>query len=224
LLTVTGTDTTSTALASCLFYLCHNARAYERAAAEVRNAFSSTEEIRMGPKMNQCAYLRACIDESMRMSPSAAGTPWRESEAGGAFIDKQFIPEGIEVGTCIYSIHHNPAYYPQPFSFLPERWLSDEAHKVNQIPGLAHAAFNPFSIGPRSCIGKSLAYVELALALAHVLYSFDFRLAVGELGEVGEGRDNAEYGRHRVDEFQLQDHITSAKDGPYVEFRPRTAA
>ncbi|KAL1964517.1 hypothetical protein VTN77DRAFT_6943 [Rasamsonia byssochlamydoides] len=183
----------------------------------------------MGPKMSQCVYLRACIDESMRMSPSAATAPWREAEEGGAFVDKQFIPAGIDVGTCIYSIHHNAAYFPQPFLFIPERWLSEEAHKLgvnneNMNPALAHAAFNPFSIGPRSCIGKSLAYIELTLVLAHILYSFDFRLAVGELGEVGEGKENAEYGRHRVDEFQLYDHITCAKHGPYVEFRPRVDA
>ncbi|GFF89445.1 isotrichodermin C-15 hydroxylase [Aspergillus udagawae] len=220
-LIVAGTDTTSTAMAACFFYLSRNRAAYERAAAEVRNAFQSSEEIRMGAQMNQCTFLRACIDESMRMSPSAASSLWREAEEAGATVDGQYIPPGVDVGTCIYSIHHNPSYYPQPFSFKPERWIASECRAVQGDVGLARSAFNPFSIGPRSCIGKSLAYVELHLALANVLWAFDLRLAPGDLGKVGEGTEDAEYGRHRVGEYQLWDHLTAAKKGPYLEFSPR---
>lgn len=222
-LIVAGTDTSSTALAACFFYLCHHPDAYNRAAAEIRSTFENPEDIHMGPKMAQCKYLRACIDEAMRMSPSAASALWREAEGKGAMVDGQFIPGGVDVGTCIYSIHHNPEYYPQPFSYIPERWLKDDTSPVRG-QGNPSAAFNPFSIGPRSCIGKSLAYVELHLTLAHVLLAFDFRLAVGEPREVGEGKENAEYGRHRVNEFQLYDHLTCAKNGPFVEFCPRIMA
>ncbi|WEW56697.1 hypothetical protein PRK78_002145 [Emydomyces testavorans] len=208
-LIVAGTDTTSTALAASFFYLSHNRAAYERVTAEIRSVFHSLEEIKLGPQMNQCIFLRACIDESMRMSPSAASSLWRETEKNGATVDSEYIPAGVDVGTCIYSIHHNPAYYPQPFSFHPERWISDEAHKVDGDVALARSAFNPFSIGPRSCIGKGLAYVELQLALAHILWAFDFRLALGEQGLIGEGSQGAEYGRHRPrnphDEERLND-------------------
>ncbi|KAL1970236.1 hypothetical protein VTN77DRAFT_5396 [Rasamsonia byssochlamydoides] len=163
-LIVAGTDTTSTALAVCFFYLSHNNKAYHRTAEEVRSMFHSADENRMGPQMNQCTAL------------------WREAEEG-AVVDGKDIPQGVEVGTGIYSIHHNPAYYPQPFAFLPERWLPKEATNKAQaedVLHLAHAAFNPFSIGTRSCIGKGLAYTELHLALAHILWSFDFRLAEGK--------------------------------------------
>ncbi|EEP79614.1 conserved hypothetical protein [Uncinocarpus reesii 1704] len=220
-LIVAGTDTTSTALAACFFYLSHNRSAYDRAATEVRGVFRSPGDIKMGPSMHQCTFLRACIDESMRMSPSAASSLWREAEEQGATVDGEYIPAGVDVGTCIYSIHHNPEYYPQPFSFRPERWINDEAHKVKGDVALARSAFNPFSIGPRSCIGKGLAYVELQLTLAHIFWHFDFRLALGEQGLVGEGKEGAEFGRHRADEFQLEDHLTAAKHGPYIEFRSR---
>ncbi|EAW11678.1 cytochrome P450 [Aspergillus clavatus NRRL 1] len=220
-LIVAGTDTSSTALAACFFYLSHNRSALERATAEVRSTFQSPEDIRMGVEMNQCVFLRACIEESMRMSPSAASSLWREAEEAGATVDGHYIPPGVDAGTCIYSIHHNPAYYPQPFTFRPERWIASECHTVKGDVSLARSAFNPFSIGPRSCIGKSLAYVELHLALANVLWAFDLRLASGDLGKTGEGVENAEYGRHRVNEYQLYDHLTAAKHGPYIEFSPR---
>ncbi|KAF9890442.1 hypothetical protein FE257_005847 [Aspergillus nanangensis] len=220
-LIVAGTDTSSTALAACFFYLSHNPAACERATAEVRNIFQSPDQIHMGPLMHKCTFLRACIDESMRMSPSAASSLWREVEETGAKVHGQYIPPGVDVGTCIYSIHHNPAYYPDPFTFRPERWIADEAHQVQGDVGLARSAFNPFSIGPRSCIGKGLAYVELHLALAHVMWAFDLRVASGKLGRTGEGTEGDEFGRHRVNEYQLYDHLTAAKHGPYLEFTPR---
>ncbi|RAL06942.1 cytochrome P450, partial [Aspergillus homomorphus CBS 101889] len=204
-----GTDTTSTALAASLYYLTHHPKVYERAVHEVRSTFQSRDEIRLGPKVNSCSYLRAVIEETMRLSPSAPGPLWRQADVGGATVDGQYIPQGLEVATCVYSIHHNPEIYPQPFKFVPERWLGPEAtpepYRSEYSP---FAAFNPFSIGPRSCIGKPLAYIELTLTLSHILYAFDMRLPQGvQAGDDGE--------------YRLHLHITAAKEGPWVEFRPR---
>lgn len=70
-----------------------------------------------------------------------------------------------------------------------------------------------------------MAYLELSVALARVVWLFDFRLASGE-GEgggvaLGEGRPDAEWGRHRRGEYQLFDAFVAMKDGPLVEFRAR---
>lgn len=35
-------------------------------------------------------------------------------------------------------------------------------------------AFNPFSLGPRRCLGRNLAYLEMQLVLAHLIWAFDF--------------------------------------------------
>ena len=84
----------------------------------------------------------------------------------------------------------------------------------------AQSAFCPFSIGPRGCIGKGLAYIEMSITLARVLFLYDLRRAVGVV-DPGEGREDLEWGRHRREEFQLIDTFTSMKDGPMIEFRPR---
>ncbi|KAI9826792.1 MAG: hypothetical protein M1819_007263 [Sarea resinae] len=220
-LIVAGTDTTSTAIASMFFYLTHNPKAYTRLAQEIRSTFGSNEDIHLGQRLNSCTYLRACIDESMRMSPSVGGALWREADAGGAIVDGQVIAAGCDVGTGIYSIHHNPEYYPCPFDFVPERWLSEEASSIHGEVDLAHAALNPFSFGPRGCIGKGLAYMEMVLTWAHVLWSFEFKAADGPEGQIGEGQPGAEHGRHRTGEYQLEDRLTSAKHGPYIQFYPR---
>lgn len=57
-------------------------------------------------------------------------------------------------------------------SFIPERWIdSDKYHRDKQ------AAMQPFSIGPRNCIGQSLAWIEMKLILCHLIYNFDVQLA-----------------------------------------------
>lgn len=153
---------------------------YQAAVAEVRSRFATPEDVHFGPELNSCSYLRACLDESMRMSPPTGGALWREVTGGGMTIDGYRIPAGCDVGTGIYAIHHNEAYFPDAFAFRPQRWVEAETDGAAADSGTtevssARAAFVPFSVGPRSCIGKGLAVSELMLSLAVLLRSFDLR-------------------------------------------------
>lgn len=220
LLIIAGSDTTSTALASAFFYLVHNPSTLEKLSKEITSTFSDLEEIHSSPPLNSCTYLRAVVDEAMRLSPPVGGILPREVLHGGLEVDGMFIPEGVVVGTPHYTIHHNPSYYPDPFTFNPDRWIAGSSPSVTkEAVDLAQSAFCPFSIGPRGCIGKGLAYVELMTSLARAVYLYDMRLAPGFT--VGEGNPSLEWGRQRKGEFQLKDSFTSMKDGPYVEFRER---
>jgi len=62
-----GGDTTAAALGALFFYLSRetNAEASRKLSNELRTTFHSAEEIRSGPKLSGCHYLRACIDEAM---------------------------------------------------------------------------------------------------------------------------------------------------------------
>lgn len=218
LLIIAGSDTTSTALASAFFYLVHNPTALQKLGHEINSAFNDLEDIQAGPALSSCSYLRAVIEESMRLSPPVGGILPREVLAGGIEIDGLSLPEGTVVGTPHYAIHHNPAYYPSPFSFAPERWIPNSSLEVTkESVALAQSAFCPFSIGSRGCIGKSVAYNELLTSLARVVYMYDMRAAEGMT--TGEGNLGLEWGRQRKGEYQLRDSFTSMKDGPYVQFR-----
>lgn len=229
LLIIAGSDTTSTGMAATLFYLVRHPAALALVTAEVRAKFATAEDIHQGAALNGCTYLRACIDEAMRLSPSVGGLLPREVLAGGTTIDGERVAAGTVVGTPHYTIHHNPAYYPEPFAFRPERWIVAGSEKAaaaaavgssEERVALAQSAYCPFSIGPRGCIGKGLAYVEMSITLARVLFLYDLRKAEGVV-DPGEGRVGAEWGRDRVGEFQLVDTFTSLKDGVMVEFRAR---
>ena len=204
-----------------MFYLSRYSNAYIKLAQEIRTAFPSATDIAPGPALKNCHYLRACIDEAMRLSPSIGSCLFREVEAGGQVVDGHYIPAGCEVGTAIYSIHHHADYYQQPEAFIPERWHIKEGYTTAEQVEMAQAAFNPFSLGPRGCIGKQLAYAELTYIVAKIIYSFDFRVAEGEQGQVGAGDRcwRGQVGRTNPMEYQLYDHVTSSKEGPVVQFR-----
>jgi cytochrome P450 len=116
----------------------------------------------------------------------------------------------------VYSIHHSSKYYPDPFSYQPERWLGNA-----QETRLARAAATPFGLGARICLGRGLAITQTALVMAHVLFTLDFEKVSGPEGKVGEGRPDEEWGRQHVGEFQVRNHLTSNKNGPYLRFRQR---
>ncbi|TLD11452.1 hypothetical protein PspLS_11924 [Pyricularia sp. CBS 133598] len=213
-----GTDTSSISLAAVLFYLAHNPACYERAAAEVRAALGKGQPASGGAALTSCVYLRACIEEAMRMSPPVGGALWREvATEGGATVAGEFLPRGTAVGVPLYSVQHSEAYYEDPFTYKPERWLVEGGNDASSVEK-ARSVFAPFSIGQRSCLGKALAMHELMLTTATLLSMGDFKLPDGEEAKVGCGKAGATLGRHRQGEFQLKDYITGQKEGPILQF------
>ncbi|KAG5926956.1 hypothetical protein E4U42_002775 [Claviceps africana] len=217
-----GGETTSTSIVATFFYLSRYPDAYQRLAEEVRGVFSDGTEIRNGPKLAACRYLRASLDEALRMSPPVPGTPWREQfpdeqKCGPLVIDGHVIPPGTQVGVSIYSLHHNEKYFEESFVFRPERWLIQDKDKL----ALMRSAFCPFSLGTRGCAGKAVAYLEMSLVVAKTLWYFDFHRAPGKIGEVGAGAPQKGEARRRPGEFQLYDSLAATHRGPNLVFRPR---
>ena len=222
LLIIAGSDTTSTSLAATLFYILHNVECLSNVQTEIRRTFSSIEDIRTGQQLSSCHYLRACIDESLRMSPPVGGLMPREVLPGGFEVEGHFFPAGTELGTPHYALHHKETYYPDPFHYKPERWLVSSGSMGTLYTdatsvSLAQGAFCAFSIGPRSYIGKVMAYQEMMVVLARILWKFEIRLQGGST--MGEGSSNGPQGRRRKGEYQLHDTFASKNDGPMVEFR-----
>lgn len=226
-----GGDSVTTALAAAFFYLSRDRACCQRLAAEIRTTFPRGTDIGDGPRLASCRFLRACIDEALRMSPPAPANLWRQQVATDKeplFVDGHFIPRGTLFGVNLYALGHNASVFPDPFAFKPERWLPleddtaanpPEAAKRDEEKAQRKAAlegFSAFSIGPRNCVGKPLAYLETSLVLAKTLWYFDLEAAAGDLGAVGEGRD-----RGRPGEFCTWDVFNSSHDGPYLVFRPR---
>lgn len=219
LLIIAGSDTPATAIAACFYYLVRNERVLRKLEDEILATFENGDEVtNSNPKLPNCTYLRACIDEAMRMSPSVTGTVPREVLPGGIDIDGQHIPSGTVVGTGFYSLHHNPTYFSQPFTYTPERWIAGSMPSITvESVERAKEGFFPFSYGPRGCLGKNLAYMELRTVVARTVWEFEMRGREGcNVGDVERGSEEC-----RTGEFGLQDRWQAVKNGPMVEFRKR---
>jgi cytochrome P450 len=213
-------------MAAVFFYVSRHPNVYDRVTAEVRSKFASVDDIRMGPELHSCVILKAAINEAMRLCPVAPQPLWRRTEEGGCVIDGEYIPAGLNVGASIYALHHNEEAFPNSFDFDIERWLvhasneKEEAKEQDRIKEM-NKSFAPFSVGPRQCIAKNFAQMELLLALAHVFWRLEFKKADGELGKIGEGGPGKGRGREQVGEFQFKSYFTSRLHGPMIQFKKR---
>lgn len=116
-------------------------------------------------------YLEQVLQESMRILPSAA-LFGRQSidtiELGGYTVPKNSL---MLIAT--WTLHHRPDIYSQPDQFDPERFSSD---RQSTIPKFAYL---PFSEGPRVCIGRAFAMMQMRINLAMLLQRYHLRLVKG---------------------------------------------
>ena len=110
-------------------------------------------------------YLDAVCREALRMHPVAPGVARRLNTAMelGGFN----LPAGDVVMACIDLASHDPAIYPDPHRFRPERYFERN---------FGHDEFLPFGGGERRCPGASLAFMETRVALATLVCKFRFKL------------------------------------------------
>ena len=193
-LMIAGSDTTASALSASMYYLVQNPDKLRKLQHEIRNKFTSVAEIVTGKDLAECVYLKACIDEAMRLCPPVPGLLPREVvTATGMTVDmtketgkKYFFPQGTVLGVNTYTLHHSPTHYPSPYTYTPERWLSPSeggsAHSPDDLEK-ARAAYAPFSIGSRGCIGKTLAMMELKLVLARMAFEWEVEGVWGVRGK-----------------------------------------
>ncbi|KAJ5635777.1 Cytochrome monooxygenase lcsI [Penicillium longicatenatum] len=172
LLIVAGSETTATLLAGVSYYLVQNPAAYKRLVEEIRSTFKSYDDINfMG--VSQLTYLNAALEEALRVYPPVPGVVPRVVPKGGSIIDGIYVPEGVSVSGAHYSTYHAESNFAEADSFIPERWLEDREKRFESDNRSSLVAF---SLGPRNCIGKNLAYAEMRVIVAKAFWSFDMAL------------------------------------------------
>lgn len=152
------------------YYLLRNPNIMTKLVDEVRTTFSTEADITI-ETLAKMTYLNACLEEGLRMYPPVPTGMPRRTPDGGAMICGQYVPEDITVSVSHWSSYRSEDNWHLPNQFIPERWTGDERFKDDN-----HTSFQPFSFGPRNCIGRNLAYHEARLLLAEVLWHFDLSL------------------------------------------------
>ncbi|KAF1962454.1 cytochrome P450 [Byssothecium circinans] len=164
-----GTETIATQLSGVTYLLLSHPAKLRKLAQEIRS-FDNVEDLSL-QQLATLPYLNACLKEGLRLYPPIAeGLPRRIPDTGGAVLGHALQP-GTSIYVSPYATNRSSTNFHRPDSFEPERWLSRERHNEDR-----REALQPFSTGPRDCLGKSLAYHEMRLAVARVIYYFDLKL------------------------------------------------
>ncbi|KFY72655.1 hypothetical protein V499_07239 [Pseudogymnoascus sp. VKM F-103] len=167
---IAGSETTATLLSGVTYHLLKNPETLKKLVGEIRGAFATEEEITL-IGVGKLKYLLAVLDEGLRMYPPVpVGLP-RNIPAEGAVINGKYVPPKTLVSVNQWASYHTEKNFREPNSFIPERWLGD-----SRFASDAKDVLQPFSVGPRNCIGKSLAYAEMRLILVRLLWNFDLQL------------------------------------------------
>lgn len=169
-LIVAGSETSATWMSGLTYLILQNPRVYEKLVAEIRSTFAKEEDINLN-SVNSLKYLHAVITESARIYPPVPSNLLRIIPEEGDKIGDQWVPPGTIVGLGQWSTFHSARNFRDPDTFIPERWLDEPAYMTD-----CKSAMQPFSVGPRNCLGRNLAYVEMRLILARVFWNFDMTL------------------------------------------------
>ncbi|KAF2468932.1 pisatin demethylase [Lindgomyces ingoldianus] len=168
---IAGTETTAGFLTG-LFNLItrtDNKHILDKLTQEIRSKFKSDADLNF-EELAKLPYLTAVIEEGLRMFPSAPIGFVRTVPIGGDTVSGHFVPEGTTVSVCMWAATHSKRNFKDPYIFRPERWM-DRENTVDKL-----GASNPFSLGPRGCIGRNLSYMEMRLIIGKLLWHNDVEM------------------------------------------------
>ncbi|KAK2028458.1 isotrichodermin C-15 hydroxylase [Colletotrichum zoysiae] len=172
-LVIAGSETTAATLTGTTYLLGTHPKVLQKLNEEVRTAYKDSSEITIG-SVNKLTYMLAVLNEALRMYPPVTSGLIRQVPEGGCQIASQHVPKGTLVEIQQWSASYSPDNWTRPWEFRPERFLDDGKAEHNRPEAL-----QAFSTGPRNCLGKNLAYAEMRLVLARIIYDFDIELAEG---------------------------------------------
>lgn len=152
---IAGHDTTATTLTYALWELGRDQELQDRVAAEV--AALGHDVVAPGD-IHHLGLTTRVIEESMRLCPAAPALS-RHVEHD-AVIDGYRVPKDAEVIVSMYALHRDPAAFPDPQRFDPDRFLPERS------TGRDRWQFLPFGGGPRKCVGANFAMAEAVIGLA----------------------------------------------------------
>ncbi|XP_023166031.2 cytochrome P450 306a1 [Drosophila hydei] len=168
-----GVDTSLATLRWFLLYMAREQRCQQRLQSELRSLSESPTLAELEP----IAYLRACLSEAQRIrSVVPLGIPHGVDQ--DTVVGDYHLKRGTMVLVLQWAIHMNPAVWPEPEQFRPERFLNADGDYA------APAQFIPFQTGKRMCPGDELARMMLTLFAGRILRRFHIQLPAEEAQRV----------------------------------------
>ncbi|KAF2705103.1 cytochrome P450 3A3 [Pleomassaria siparia CBS 279.74] len=167
---IAGSDTTSNTSCALLFHCLEHPDVVRRLQRELDAAIPDVDTVPTYSSVKDLPYLDAVIKETMRIhSTSSLGLPRVVPPGPGVTISGHHFPQGTVLSVPAYTMHHSTWIWgADADTFRPERW--------EHVTEDQKAAFIPFSHGPRACVGRNVAEMELALIVSTVFRRYEFVL------------------------------------------------
>ncbi|XP_068154629.1 probable cytochrome P450 28c1 [Drosophila tropicalis] len=167
-----GLDTTSCTIAHCLLLLGRYPHYQYRLYLEIREASVNGLDLPSYDVLNDLSFLSACLYETLRIYPAGGWASKTCTETytfwGSHHVQPLVIRPGDNIMIPIHGLHHDPAFYPEPHEFQPERFLNDGLKTLQKM-----GIFFGFGHGPRQCVGMRLGLALAKSALAAIVLRFE---------------------------------------------------
>jgi benzoate 4-monooxygenase len=165
---IAGSDTTSNSSCAITYYVAANPNVQRKLQQELDGALQDEDDIASSfEAVKNLPYLNAVINEALRMhSTSGIGLP-RLIPEGGMTIQDHFFKEGTVLSVPSYTIHRDREVWGEDAAdYRPERWFERDQDTIQRV-------FNPFSYGPRACVGRNLAILELLIIVSSIFRRYE---------------------------------------------------
>ncbi|XP_033120772.1 cytochrome P450 3A56-like [Anneissia japonica] len=158
-----GYETTSTTLCYASYSLATHPEIQTQLIEEVDDVTRGDDNVTL-EFLNKMPYLNKVVFEVLRLYPPAIYVERQCNET--CTINGVTFPKDVQVFLAVWTVHREPEYYPDPETFDPERFSSEEIKKRPQ------STFLSFGGGPRVCIGQRFSLVEIKIALIRILQKY----------------------------------------------------
>ncbi|CAN7988950.1 unnamed protein product [Ixodes hexagonus] len=163
-----GQDSMSSVIAHTVYLLALHQDVQAKLQEEIDHCFSLHGEDLAPDVVSRLGYLHAVVSESLRLFPPATRidrSPTEDYVLGNTGIT---VPKGCAIVVPLYAMHRDPIHFPDPDSFIPERFSESNACSI--LP----YTYLPFGAGPKACMGINLALLAVKLCLMHSLRAVQF--------------------------------------------------
>ncbi|KAL8691092.1 MAG: hypothetical protein Q9218_003602 [Villophora microphyllina] len=166
-----GTEAVGAALSITTYHILSNPPCLSRLRIELAIAAQhlGTETLPYKLLQQSCPYLTACIKEGLRLSKESNRMPRISSSS--MVYGTHIIPAGVVVSMSLRDVHLHPSIFPNPQTFIPNRWLDPVVSEKKLDQYLV-----PFGRGSRACIGRAIAMEEMYVVLGNLFHRVPIRL------------------------------------------------
>ncbi|NP_001352282.1 hypothetical protein AWZ03_005275 [Drosophila navojoa] len=166
-----GIDTTSSAFVTILYHLACNPEKQAQLHRELLRILPSSDDDLTLENTKNLPYLRACIKEGLRITSITPGN--FRITTRDLVLSGYRVPRGTGILMGVLELSNSDEYFASSAQFVPERWLKSDVNAETKVCPEARNrnpfVYLPFGFGPRTCIGKRIAELEIETLLARLL-------------------------------------------------------